>query len=118
MRANFLFSAFIFVASFAAGSGFAGTQSASAASGSIDPSTYKLTFEENFDWLDVSAWGPNTRWIAHTPWNGDFGDARFVDPIPGFPFTVRDGLLTIEARKTDKGWQSGLLASTDPKGNG
>lgn len=85
----------------------------------INPDGFTMTFNENFDWLDVSARGPGTRWIAHTPWNGDFGDARFVDPGPDFPFTTRDGLLRIEARKTPQGkWQSGLLASTDPKGNG
>lgn len=44
------------------------------------------TFSEDFDALDVSAWGPGTRWIAHTPWNGDFGSAAFADPKPGFPF--------------------------------
>jgi beta-glucanase (GH16 family) len=85
----------------------------------IDLSGYELTFEENFDQLDVSAWGPKTRWIAHTPWYGDFGDARFADPTDGFPFTVADGILRIEARKDSDGqWQSGLLSSTDPDGNG
>lgn len=85
----------------------------------IDLSGYELTFEENFDRLDVSAWGPGTRWIAHTPWYGDFGDARFADPTDGFPFTISDGILRIEARKDDEGqWYSGLLSSTDPDGNG
>src|SRR5262249_48671154 len=116
MRANFLLSIVSFGVSFAAGIAAAPAQTAVAGSGSIDPGAFQLTFHESFDRLDVSAWGPNTRWIAHTPWNGDFGDARFVDPKPNFPFTVRDGVLTIEARKTDKGWQSGLLASTNPAG--
>jgi beta-glucanase (GH16 family) len=85
----------------------------------LDLSGYKLTFDENFDNLDVSAWGPGTRWIAHTPWNGDFGDAQFVAPSPGFPFTIENGVLRIEARRgTDGKWRSGLLASNDPKGNG
>src|SRR5258707_7856641 len=85
----------------------------------LDLSTYTLTFDENFDTLDVSPWGPGTRWIAHTPWNGDFGDAGFVNPRPGFPFTIADGVLRIEARRgTDGKWRSGLLASTDPNGNG
>jgi beta-glucanase (GH16 family) len=85
----------------------------------IDPKSFVLTFNEDFDWLDVSARGPGTRWTSHTPWNGDFGDARFVDPSPDFPFTTRNGILRIEARKTAKGkWQSGLLASTDSNGNG
>jgi beta-glucanase (GH16 family) len=81
---------------------------------------YQLTFEENFDSLDVSAWGErSSRWIAHTPWNGDFGDARFTDPAPGFPFTTDQGILKIEARKEADGtWRSGLLSSVNPKGEG
>ena len=83
---------------------------------------YHVTFSEEFDDLSVSAWGPagtgGTRWIAHTPWRGDFGDARFTDPKPGFPFTVKDGLLRIEARKEDGRWRSGLLSAVDPNGNG
>lgn len=87
---------------------------------SLDLTGFRLTFQEEFDGpLDVSAWGPGTRWIAHTPWAGDFGDARFADPRPGFPFTIRDGILRIEARKDENGkWSSGLLASNDPRGNG
>lgn len=80
---------------------------------------YDLTFDEEFDTLDVSAHGPGTRWIAHTPWNGDFGNAAFADPTSGFPFTVENGILRIEARKDASGnWQSGLLASVDANGNG
>jgi len=85
----------------------------------LDLSTYTLTFDESFDQLDVSAWGPGTRWIAHTPWNGDFGDAQFAEPKPGFPFTIENGVLRIEARRGEDGhWRSGLLASTDHYGNG
>ncbi len=85
----------------------------------LDLSQYTLTFDENFDAIDVSAWGSGTRWIAHTPWAGDFGDARFVDPQPGFPFSVSNSTLQIEARKGDDGtWQSGLIASVDADGHG
>lgn len=85
----------------------------------IDLSKFELVFEEEFDTLDVSAWGPDTRWIAHTPWGGDFGDALFVDPEPGFPFTIDYGILRIEARKGEDGlWRSGLLASSDPQAQG
>ncbi|MEA1832105.1 glycoside hydrolase family 16 protein [Methylobacterium durans] len=85
----------------------------------LDLSGYRQTFSEDFDGLDVSARGPGTRWIAHTPWNGDFGDAAFTDPRPGFPFTTKDGILTIEMRKGSDGkWRSGLLASVDPQGRG
>ena len=85
----------------------------------LDLTNYQITFDESFDTLDVSAWGPGTRWIAHTPWNGDFGDAQFVNPTPGFPFSVENGLLRIEARRgADGKWRSGLLASTDHYGRG
>lgn len=79
---------------------------------------YKMTFNEEFNDLSVSAKGPGTRWIAHTPYFGDFGDARFTDPVDGFPFTVKDGILRIEAKKDGDIWKSGLLSSVDPKGNG
>jgi beta-glucanase (GH16 family) len=89
------------------------------ASKKLDLSNYDLSFSEDFDKLDVSAWGPGTRWIAHTPWNGDFGAAQFADPVPGFPFVVENGILRIEARREGNGtWRSGLLASADPKGAG
>jgi len=59
------------------------------------------------------------RWFAHTPWGGDFGDAAFTDPQPDFPFSLRNGILRIEARKeADDKWRSGLLASAHPDGTG
>lgn len=91
---------------------------------------YELVFNEDFNGpLDVSPWGPGTRWIAHTPWSGDFGDAIFMDPgiYPDFPFKIENGILRIEARKDEnfskidkwkRQWASGLLCSNDPKGNG
>jgi hypothetical protein len=88
----------------------------------LDLTGYRVTFNEEFDDLSVSAWGPagpgRTRWIAHTPWRGDFGDARFTDPRPGFPFTIEDGVLRIEARQENGRWRSGLLSAVDPNGNG
>ncbi len=89
---------------------------------------FKMTFSEEFDKpLDVSAWGPGTRWICHTPWNGDFGDARFTDPGEDFSCKVENGILYIEARKDDaykakdqwkRPWKSALLCSNDPSGKG
>lgn len=94
----------------------------------LDLRGYELVFNEDFNGpLDVSPWGPNTRWIAHTPWHGDFGDAAFADPAPDFPFTIQNGILRIEARKEEefaksdpwkRAWRSGLLCSNDPKGQG
>lgn len=86
---------------------------------SIDPERWRLTFDESFDGpLDVSAWGPGTRWIAHTPYAGDFGDARFGDPGPNSPFELVDGILRITATRVDGRWQAGLLCSVDREGNG
>jgi hypothetical protein len=80
---------------------------------------FKLTWSDEFNDLSVSARGPGTRWIAHTPYNGDFGDAGFADPKDGFPFTVDKGILRIEASKGPDGrWRGGLLSSVDSKGQG
>ena len=86
----------------------------------LDLCGLKPTFTEDFNDLKISAWkmGDN-RWIAHVPWNGDFGDAGFANPEADFPFTVKDGILRIEARKDANGkWRSGLIASADPLGAG
>ena len=114
------------------GAAAAAEAQASAAPSVIDVSKLRLTWSEEFDGpLDVSAWGtgpasPPSRWIAHTPWSGDFGEARFADPRPGFPFTIENGTLRIEARKSPalpasksrRSWSSGLLASADTRGRG
>lgn len=86
----------------------------------LDLTGYHLTFDEDFTepTLDVSRQGPGTRWIAHTPYWGDFGDAAFGDPGPDSPFSIKDGVLTIEAKKVNGRWTSGLLSSVDTKGNG
>jgi beta-glucanase (GH16 family) len=75
---------------------------------------------ENFDEDSIASnrIGP-ARWTAHTPWNGDFGDARFSDPGPGGPFKVNDGILSITASKDYEGrWTSGLIAAADASGAG
>jgi beta-glucanase (GH16 family) len=85
----------------------------------LDIEAYVMTFEDGFDRLSVSDWGPGTTWIAHTPWNGDFGDAKFANPREDFPFTLSNGILKIEMLKDSEGtWRSGLLASVDSKGKG
>ena len=59
------------------------------------------------------------RWTAHTPWWGDFGDARFTSPRSDGPFSVDDGMLSIKAWKDRDGeWRSGLLAAADRAGRG
>lgn len=75
---------------------------------------------EDFDSESIAAHriGP-ARWTAHTPWSGDFGDARFADPGPGSPFKVENGILSITASKDAAGkWTSGLIAAADASGAG
>jgi hypothetical protein len=58
-----------------------------AADTALDLCAYKPVFREEFDSLSVAPRVLNgARWISHTPWNGDFGDARFVDDAPAGPF--------------------------------
>ena len=86
---------------------------------SLNLDGYRLTFDEDFQGpLSVSAVGPGTRWIAHTPYFGDFGDAGFGDPGTNSPFSVEGGILKIEAKKVGEKWRSGLICSVDPKGDG
>jgi beta-glucanase (GH16 family) len=83
----------------------------------IDPSQLKLTFDEEFKTLSISPWGPGTRWIAHTPWAGDFGNARFDNPGPHGPFTLTSEGLQITAKQDAKGkWHAGLISSMDSIG--
>lgn len=85
----------------------------------LDLTGYRLTFQDAFDGpLDASADGPGTKWTTHTPYHGDFGDAAFGNPGNDSPFSVKDGVLTIEARQRDGKWTSGLLCSVDPQGKG
>ena len=75
---------------------------------------------EDFDTQSIapSKIGP-ARWTAHTPWNGDFGDAQFIDPGPHGPFAVANGVLSITASKDAAGrWTSGLIAAADATGAG
>lgn len=89
---------------------------------SLNLEDYYLSFNEEFDSLSVSSWGPagegGSTWIAHTPWYGDFGDAKFTNPGLGFPFTISNSILRIEAAKKDGEWKSGLLSAVDPDGKG
>ncbi|WP_367715591.1 glycoside hydrolase family 16 protein [Nitratireductor sp. GISD-1A_MAKvit] len=106
------------VTAFVPGSSLAGDQLPTQ-SDMLNVETMEISFNEDFATLDVSAWGPGTRWIAHTPWAGDFGGARFANPDERSPFRIVDGKLHIEAKRDPEGdWQSGLLASVDADGNG
>ncbi|MGU3668884.1 glycoside hydrolase family 16 protein [Methylobacterium sp. A49B] len=94
-----------------------------AGDGSLQICRYKKVWGDDFNDLSVSkSNNERARWSAHTPWNGDFGDAKFLDPIDFYsdpernvPFFVKNGILTIRARKHENGkWTSGLLSSADP----
>jgi len=84
----------------------------------LDLKGYALTFDESFKDLSISArGGGGSRWIAHTPWNGDFGEAAFADPGPDGPFSLSpDGLVITASRGPDGRWRSGLIASRDKDG--
>jgi beta-glucanase (GH16 family) len=88
-----------------------------------DLTGYTLVFAEEFDGpLSVSPHGPGTKWIAHTPYGGDFGDAWFTDPNHSpSPFSIQNGILNITAWKdpaSKNHWRSGLLSSVDKRGIG
>jgi beta-glucanase (GH16 family) len=85
----------------------------------LDLKGYTLTFHDEFDGpLDVSANGTGTKWIAHTPYGGDFGDGKFTSPGDGYPFSISNGILRIRAEKENGKWRSGLLSSLDTAGKG
>jgi len=84
----------------------------------IDFTKMKETFRDDFNEIDVSSRGPFTRWKAHTPNGKDFGDAIFTNPSQGFPFSVKDGILSIIAKKFNPRWRSGILSSVGPGGDG
>jgi hypothetical protein len=91
----------------------------SATGPALDLTGYKLSFSEDFKTLDISAHGPNSTWTAHTPWNGDFGDAAFGNPGPGGPFSLNpQGLVITAAKKQNGQWVSGLISSVDKDGPG
>lgn len=86
----------------------------------LDLCEYAIAFADEFDDLSIA---PRVlgkeRWTAHTPWNGDFGDAIFTNPRADGPFAVRDGKLLITASKDGEGkWRSGLVAAADASGQG
>jgi len=87
---------------------------------------YNLVFDEEFNEgsnfnAELSEWGPISpplRWIMHTPYTQDFGDAWFgAGRTP--PSADSNGLnITCCYNSTRAHWQSGLLSSVDQKGSG
>ena len=75
------------------------------------------TFDESFRDLSIAS-RSGARWSAHTPWNGDFGDAAFSDPGPDGPFSLGPRGLRITASQGPDGrWRSGLICSIDKDGD-
>ena len=84
----------------------------------LDLSGFELTFVDEFHSVDVSAAEEST-WYPRTPWYGDFGEARFADHGPDGPFSIRNHRLVITLTRTASGqWQSGMIASVNPDGEG
>ena len=90
----------------------------------LDLTGYHATFDDEFDKMDVAADGGRGRWYA--PVHRDFGEAHFMPPAPGGPFSIaRQGpmglggsALAISATKGKGGWRSGLLQTVDSHGSG
>ena len=92
---------------------------------------YNLVFDEEFNESSnfnakLSEWGPISpplRWIMHTPYGGDFGNAWFGaarTPRSSYPITADSNGLNIRCYydSTRAHWQSGLLSSVGRKGSG
>ena len=91
---------------------------------SLDLTGYRLSFDDEFDRLDIAPDGGKGRWYA--PVHSDFGEAHFLPPGPKGPFQiVRSGpfgvggtSLAITASRTPDGWRSGLIETLDSHGQG
>lgn len=88
----------------------------------LDLSDYTMTFNDEFKDLSVGVDDPSKRWSTAT--KGQFGDAQFVPQQDGFPFSIvqdvlpQKSVLRIEAAKRNGRWQSGIMSSCTPKGEG
>jgi hypothetical protein len=92
------------------------------------PTGYSLAFDEEFNEGGnfntpsfVTSGGPcgpgGSRWMAHTPYHGDFSSFVYAS-IDGWPFSTDSGYLNLRGWHDSGGNHSGLLASVDPNGNG
>ena len=82
----------------------------------LDLAGYHLTFDDEFDQMNIVADGQRGRWYA--PVHSNFGQAKFLPPSQSGPFFVSNGVLTIRAHKENGQWISGLMQSVDSHGQG
>src|SRR5882672_761608 len=78
---------------------------------SLDLTGYQITFEDDFDTMDIVPDGGVGRWFG--PIHSPVGSAKFLPPSENGPFFVKDGFLTIRAEKKDGKWTSGFMQSVD-----
>jgi beta-glucanase (GH16 family) len=85
---------------------------------------YNRTFFDDFDVMRIASddgrghIAGNGLWYA--PGRGDaFGASKFYPPGPDGPFSVKDGKLTITAKRVDgQWWRSGNMQTVNSKGEG
>lgn len=84
------------------------------------PPGYVMVFNDEFDGpLDVSSFGPGTKWIAHTPDYGDFGNSIFGMQT-GNEMTTSNSCLVLKMwyDNVKVRWRSGIISSADTKQGG
>ena len=103
---------------------------------SLDLGKFELAWSEEFETMPkISSWNDyevgdkmqDARWFAHTPWDGDFGDAAFAEPYEG-RMDVKDGVFRITMTKDaekfpgmdrwKRAWRAGCIANNTPHGKG
>lgn len=83
---------------------------------SLDLTGYEITFEDDFNAMDIVPDGGSGRWFA--PIHPPVGSAQYLPPSDNGPYFVEDGYLTIRAEKKYGRWTSGFIQSVDSKGHG
>lgn len=95
-----------------------------AASTPLDLAGYHLSFDDEFDRMDIAPDGGHAKWYA--PVHSSFGEAQFEPPGPNGPFKIVHGgplglggsALAITATRVGGAWRSGLIETLDSHGRG
>jgi len=96
------------------------------ATAGIPLSSYKLTFDDEFNALSIGADGPvqGKNWTDHLWYHGSAGGVDSWEPVDGptNPFSVNNGILSITAHRNPNpgkySWMSGGIVSVDDRGHG